>query len=555
MGLSSGDSAQGKNSLSYFTSLQTNSTNSLELGYGPGSLAPVSQYVPVYTVNDQLWIQSNYNTPIGVELEDSAGGNLTNQVTISPGTIESYYHFGPALSTTNLTLLVSGSQSFNVSIQFVNPANDTVGTGVSKFSVRNDALFGSIASLNLADKFDIQECLTNASSSSDAQVPLPSAFGTGLIGIDENPSTLTAELFTQKALLGGPFTFSYELLANYTYALSDGHGYVNSEVVVARSNSVFVQGAGEGSIPNVTVSDLASLRSGRYVLRAFFENGISAQISETALLLTSPLATSWFWLGSCSKLSQAGPPTISFEQNLTGSIGLWPKYLDLLYQVVPGIDSFANISLNLNLNRVTFVVSPNQLSLPSDIQVSSDPSVGSNLAIQSLDVGSEGAVFLITSGTYPISATFDLSFAGKTFATENVVFQSPNNEVLKNVNLGELDVSATRGGVGVFNATVTILDKNLNATIVEHTDPNGNVDIFVPPGEYAITIQSGNQILSTSQSVSSQGITHYDAVFPVPVDYTQDAVWVISVVTVIGAIGNFWLWIAKRRLRKFLGHK
>jgi hypothetical protein len=155
MGLSSGDSAQGKNSLSYFTSLQTNSTNSLELGYGPGSLAPVSQYVPVYTVNDQLWIQSNYNTPIGVELEDSAGGNLTNQVTISPGTIESYYHFGPALSTTNLTLLVSGSQSFNVSIQFVNPANDTVGTGVSKFSVRNDALFGSIASLNLADKFDI----------------------------------------------------------------------------------------------------------------------------------------------------------------------------------------------------------------------------------------------------------------------------------------------------------------------------------------------------------------------------------------------------------------
>jgi hypothetical protein len=531
--------------------LQTNSSGLLELGYGPGSLTPISEAIPVYTVNDELWLESNYNSPIGIELKEPTGQVLANNPSISRGTVEDYFNFNSTIPSSNLTLLISGSQPTNSTIQFVNLSNDTIGSVSPNYSLSKDALFGSIGSLNLGDKFDIQECLTNASSSSKAQVPVPTVFGTGSLAIDENPGASTAQIFTQKALIGGPFTFSYELYANYTYALPSGHGYMNSEVEVARSNSVLVQG--QGQTLNVTVSNLASLRDGRYLLRAFFENGNAGQISDTTLLLTSPTSTSWFWLGSCSKLNSAGPPSISFEQNLTGPVSEWPRFLYLMYQVVPGIDDFANISLNLNLNRIIFVLNPNQITLPADIQISQDPTTSSNKAIQSVDIGNDGSVYIITNGLYPISATFDLLFAGKPFATESVVLQSSNNDVLKNVSLGELAISATRGGQRIFNATVTISDNNLNASVLEHTDSNGNVDLFVPPGNYTITVKSGDQVMTSFQRVSPLGKTQYDAIFPAPMDYTQDLVWVISAITVIGAIGNFWFWFAKRRIRKFLG--
>jgi hypothetical protein len=540
--------AGSKNSLSY-SYLQSNLSSLLELGYGPGSLSPISQEIPVYTVNDQLWIESNYNAAIGAELKDATGGILAPNVNINPGTVENFYHFASILSTSNLTLLISGSQSFNVTIQFVNPSNNTIGTVTPKYSLRNGTVLGTLSSLNLADKFDIEECLTNASSSSEAQVSLPGAFGSGFIGIEQNPNASTAELFTQKAVPSSPFTFSYELLANFTYVLPSGSGYANSEAEVSRSNSVLINRT--GSTMTVSVSDLASLRSGRYVLRAFFENGVTSQISETTLLLKSPSAPSWFWLGSCGKLDHVGPPTISFEENLTGSIGLWPKFLYLMYQVVPGVEGLANVSLDLNLNRVIFV-NINQMTLPSYIQVSPDPSISSNSAISGVDVGSGGSVYLISNGTYPVTATFDLLFGGKTFATQNVTLESSYNDVFENVSLGELLISATQAGQGIFNATVTIFSSSFNATIVEQTNSNGVVDVFVPPGDYSITVKSGSQSLGSSKSVTLQGKTQYSAVFATPINYSQDLIWVISIITVLGAVGNFWFWFAKKRLRKFL---
>ncbi|MDH2900298.1 MAG: carboxypeptidase-like regulatory domain-containing protein [archaeon] len=526
-------------------------TSSLELGYGPGSLTPISQQLPVYTVNDQLWIESNYNTAIQTQLTASKGNILVNR-TIEPSTAAELYLFTSSLATSNLTLGVSGIQSFSVPLQFVNPSNSTIGPLSARYSLNKGDLLGSLTSPNLSSLFDIQQCLTNVSSSGEAEVSLPSTFGTGFIGIDGSPSAPTAEISLQYANALNAFSFSYELLANFTYMLpggSGGTGYTNSEVEVARSNSVLVLPGAHSSI-NLTLSDLASLRNGRYILRAFFENGQASQEVQTSLVLKSISASSWFWLGSCQELKQAGPPTISFEANLTGSTVEWPKFLYLMYQVVPGVESFTNVSLDLNLNRVNFVVNSNKMTLPSDIQVSSDPS-NSNSGIESLEIGSGGVVYLITNGTYPAFATFAFSFGGKTFATDNVVFQSPDDDPTGNISLGELLVAATRGSQGIYNATVTIFSNSLNTSVTEQTNADGIVDLFVPAGSYNVTVKIGSETLTSTEDVLLGVTTQYAAVFPAPVNYTQDLLLALSIITVLGALGNFWFRFAKRRVRKF----
>jgi hypothetical protein len=520
----------------------------LELGYGPGSLNPISLEIPVYTTNDQMWIESNFNSAITVELNNS--GTILHGSTIQPGTVTEFYSFGSSLSTSNLSLGITGPSSFTVPLQFVNPSSGTIGSFVPKYTVRNNALLGSFSPSNLIDKFDIEECLTSNSSASEAQLSLPTTFGSGYVGVNGNPVASTAMIFLQNANPLSAFTFSYELVANYTYQIPNGGGYASSEVEVARSNSVLAF-PGEHSIINVSVSNLASLRSGRYTLIAFFQNNQADQVSEAQLLLKSPSVSSWFWLGSCGELTQVGPPIISFGENLTGSISLWPRFLYLMYQEQPGIEGFANISLNLNLNRIIFVVNPNQMTLPSDIQVSLDSS-NSDSVISSLDIGTGGLVYLITNGTYPETTRFDLLFGGKAFATDSAVLQSTYTEAFQNVTLGELLVSAVRGGAGIFNATVTIFSNTLNTSITEHTDSNGIIDLFVPPGKYTITVRSGSESLSSTQNILPNGKSTYAAVFPSPVDYTQDLIWIVSFITVVGALGNLWFWFAKRRLRKFL---
>lgn len=526
-------------------------TSSLELGYGPGSLTPISQQLPVYTVNDQLWIESNYNTAIQAQLTDSKGNTLVNR-TIEPSTATEFYLFASSLASSNLTLGVSGAQLFSVPLQFVNPSNDTIGTLSAKYSLNKGALLGSLTSPNLSSLFDIQQCLTNVSSSNEAQVPLPSTFGNGFIGIDGSPSAPTAEISLQNANATNAFGFSYELLANFTYMLpsgSGGSGYTNSEFEVATSNTVLVLPGAHSSI-NLTLSDLASPRNGRYILRAFFENGQASQVVQTSLVLKSISSSSWFWLGSCQELKQAGPPTISFEANLTGSTVQWPKFLYLMYQVVPGVESFTNVSLDLNLNRVNFVANSNKMTLPSDIQVSSDPS-NSNSGIESLDIGSGGVVYLITNGTYPALATFAFSFGGKTFATDNVVFQSPDDDPTGNISLGELLVAASRGSQGIYNATVTIYSNSLNTLVTEQTNTDGIVDLFVPAGNYTVTVKVGSETLTSAEDVLLGATTQYAAVFPAPINYIQDLLLALSIITVLGALGNFWFWFAKRRVRKF----
>ena len=532
----------------------------LELGYGPSSLTSINYEIPIYTVNDQLWIGSNYNFTIQAQLLGAQGQTLASQ-SIGSGTILRLYGFPSSFSSSNLTLEVSTTSSCvrncfssSVPIQFVNASSTYISSIVSRYSINAAALSSSysIQPSNANLMPNIEECMTNASSANEAVVGIPSSFGSGALGIVGDPNTTSFELLFGNASPSKTFLFSFELLANYTYALSqsNGTGYRTSEVEVASFPSIVMSPTNSSiGIQSLPLSQLAPFRSGRYLLAATFQNAGGVSIVDTPLLIESGNASSWFWLGACQELSTGSGYSVSSRSNLSSSSGDWPRYLFLMYQVYPGIDSFANFSLNLPINRVEFYVSGFLGPFPSDIQLSQVSSESKN--IQDLDIESGGVVYAISTG-YPASIAISLLFSGKPFATQSVNLASAYSDQSDGIGLGELSVAANQTGRGISGATVIIYSNSLEVSLTTSTGSSGNAVVLVPPGDYTITVQSGGHAKKSSEMALSSGeIDTFTVVFPAQTNYTMELIWIVSFVAVAGAIGNLWFWILRRRVRSF----
>ena len=555
--------ATRNNRILSFQSAGLTNQSSVELGYGPSSLAPVTKQIPIYTVNDQLWIESLAGSQgLQATLTSSILGTLAS-ASVSPGTINLMYTFGPQLASQTLTLLVtvycSNSSGcplqYQYPIQFVNTSNSTIGSLSTHYALNNGTLSISFASPDLSNTYNIQQCPSNSSSSVEVDVPLPNSFGNGYIGITGDPNTTSATVQLHDVSATTSFAFSFELLANYTSMLSTQdntggvRGYTNSELEVASSSSVVVDQS-TLSTSNTTLNELMPLRIGRYALVASFDSASGTQTVETPVLIKSPFASSWFWLGSCSQLSSISPLFTS-KVDLSGSPGTWPKYLYLMYRILPGIESYLTVPLGLDLNRVRFVTYGNN-ELPSNIQVSLIQGSSSS-GISDVEIGNNGIVYLITNGAYPMTASFDLSFGGKNFSWTTVVLLSSYSEVIENIPLGVVQVQASEGGAPLSNASAVISSINFGSQIIIFTDKSGLAQILVPPGNYTIYVRSGTHTSSTFQeAVSGDNTYNIPVSFQAPTDYMTYLVWIVSIITVIGAVGNLWFWLAKKRIRRNL---
>jgi hypothetical protein len=541
--------------------LQVNSTEEspLELGYGPDSLSSISYEIPIYTINDQMWIGSNYNLTIQAQLLGSQGQTLASQE-IGAGTILRLYSFTSSFLSPNLTLDISSSSScsqncfsFSTTIEFVNTSSTYISGLDSQYSI-NAATLSSSYSIQPSNGNlmpNLEECLTNSSSASQAEIQIPSSLGTGSLGIIGDPSSASAQLLFGNASVSNTFLFSFALYTNYTYALaqSSGIGYRTSEVQVAAFPSIVIGPSNGSSAPQrFPLTELAAFRSGRYLIRAIFQNGGGVTVLDTPVVLGSGTGSSWFWLGACQELSTGSGYSVSSQSDLSGSPGDWPRYLYLMYQIYPGIDSFANFSLNLPISRVKFSVAGSGDELPSDIKLSTVTSTN----IQELDLESSGNVYMISSH-YPSAIRFSLSFAGKSFATQTVNISSAYSHQSETVELGQLSATAEQNGKGIPGATIIIYSDSLNTSLNTATDTSGNVVVSAPPGNYTITIQTGDHVMKSAEIyLAAQKIQTYVAVFPTQTaDYNIELIWIVAIVAIIGAIGNLWFWIVKRKDRSF----
>ncbi len=531
----------------------------LLLGYGPNSLVPANDEIPVFTAGDQFWVESNYNFSIQIQLTGMNGIVWASQ-TLGPEVAVRLFSFPSNFaSSSNFTLQITSNgpcfpncSSYSLPIQFVNSASTNISSLSSRFSLSSGSLTSSFSAVpnNPNMMPNIEECLSDSSTANETQISIPGTFGTGSLGISTNPATGSGLLVFENAVPSSPFLFSFQLFANYTYEVSrvSGSGYEITELQVASSPTFVINGINSSSPPeNFTWLESASLRSGRYLLKAFFQNAAGSAMVDTPILIEAGVPN-WFWLGSCSNLSAGSGYSITAETALSGASNSWPSYLLLMYQVYPGIEAYSNYSLNLPLDRITFLSGGSPIS--SDIHIS--PNLGnSSMDIQSVDVENGSTAYLLCSH-YPAHISFTFSFAGKTFANQTINLASGYSDQTQEISLGTLAITAEVQKVGKAGASVTVHSQNLNVSYSTTTGTGGNVNVQVPPGNYTVYVTYGGQTdRSGIIGVTGGRVANYVASFSTQSDVTMDLIWIASIIGVLGVAANLWYWISRRRAQRF----
>lgn len=153
---------------------------------------------------------------------------------------------------------------------------------------------------------------------------------------------------------------------------------------------------------------------------------------------------------------------------------------------------------------------------------------------------------------YPASITFSLSFSGKSFATQTVYIGSEYSNQSETVALGQLSATAGHNGKSIPSASVIIYSDNLNASLTTSTSSTGNVVVSAPPG---YTIRSPCSVWRGCDfaeiNLAGQKKQTYVVVFLTQTNYTMELIWIVRIIVVLGAMGNLWFWIIRKRQRTF----
>jgi hypothetical protein len=153
--------------------------SSLSFGYGPTSMSPLSDGIPVYSISDQIWVQSSTNQTISLNLI-SPGGAYVASATLAPYSVSLIYTFAPTDPEGTWSVSIAsqqGSNSFPLTV--VNPSNHLLTGYISYFSLQS-------ANLNIGFNFsrtnayNVEGCFApNSSQASSVRLSLPSGIGTG----------------------------------------------------------------------------------------------------------------------------------------------------------------------------------------------------------------------------------------------------------------------------------------------------------------------------------------------------------------------------------------
>jgi hypothetical protein len=507
------------------------SSSSLSLGYGPSSLSPVSNGVPVYTVGDTVWAESGYNYSIPLSVTSArAGASVPARVVavrlLDSQVITPLYTF-TAKDKDGIWNITLGSLRGTVVIpvRFVNLADHPVSLGPLLYSL-NGGNISISAQANLGDSYDQEVCAGGNATSAGVSLSLPTDMrNAGNITLTPgNPFDITAT-----GQVNESFTFWVELFHPYSLDAVSANSLVINDLKTAQSQPVAFVSAGA---TNTTLTWNMPPREGRYDLRAFFQNSTSLEVVQSRVLIMNA-TSSWVSLSEACQPQVIQSQNVSYSASLTNGQDNWPRSVYVMYRTF-GVESFAAYPVNANLSSVDFVASPWNTTL-QDIKVNVSPGAGI------LQTSQDGSSLFVLASHYPAELNYSVDISGG-----------------HNVAQGSLTVNqgyATQTNkLKLAKLTVHILSDQSALSTLEVTGPQGvnitsglvgsnQTSFLLPTGSYTVTaLQAGNTQsaqVSLTDGLASAVTLNFN---------TFLSLEVILIVTAIMAAGaNVLTWILRSR--------
>jgi len=509
------------------------------LGYGPTSVQPISQGVPVYSRGDNMWLESYYNATIDVTLVSPQGTAKTGFVAVDPGQLFELYSFKSTDPSGNWTLSVTTLLGVNDVTVFLVPPDSSLKPTFSGARLEGNLLNQTFA-LPRTDAYDIEICTEGQNVASN--------FGFSLGGLN---GSLTVSLLNDSAVFSAygipsPLSAWLELYSQYTYEISGGGksspgSLIFSQDLLVASTPVISLYPPEALNQSVAFLQQMPIRQGRFDLRVFDRTASGLALHDAQLLRTAGGA--WIPLGGCTSRASAFSSELSVTTDLNSANSTWPRQLLTMYSM-SGVESYTEIPVPRGEAAVHFRTYPDGGPLTG---VSFTASMA-GLASSDWDVASS-SVYLMTSGL-PGLLSIRLSFSGIVFETVNVTVAGPYSSKTLSMAAGTLTVSATQQGKTLANATISVGAQGSPPVAIKTGAP-GSSSILLPPGNYSVSASYSGVSSSRSASVTPGHISS------VSLDLTQQSVPVLLYALIaLGAGGvavNIFLWRQYLERRKVYG--
>ena len=455
----------------------------LGMGYDAASVVPVSQGVPVYTIGDQLWVESYYNQSINVELIAPGTSNVTASEVLNPYSQTLMLTFAPADRTGEWNVVaVPSVKTFVAQSITLNPLPVIPSPEVSNYGITPNGNLTLSFSMDLGSAYLGEGCVTGSAAPSLGVIPFPSSVGSGTL--DVNLTTGVADLQSLPAGSGSStsyFDFWIELYYPYAYASpSDQAQLTTSDVLVAQTAPVTFPASGVANA-SAALTLSAPLRQGRFELRAFFRDAAGLHLYSDTLLLDGGR---WVWFSDCAdKVGLVS--SFSFTQSLSAPVEHWAS--GLYYAAfLDGVEAVGFTPISLNLTRVALQVAPYGGDLPSSVVASATGAGISNYTYY------DGSLYLALDRV-PSQVDVFVGYQGVQPDLFVIPIATGRNSTSFEVPFGQLSVTATSNGAGFSNAEVLV-----NATrgsgpnvATEATSGAGTSFFVLLGGNYSVTLRSG----------------------------------------------------------------
>lgn len=501
------------------------------LGFGPSSLSPVSQGVPIYTVGDTAWASSGFGSSVQLSMtsakaDPSAQPRSVTSQSIGPQVITPLHTFtsSDVDGVWNVTL-ASPTGTYVIPVHFVNPAAHVLSLGPLQYALVGGNL-SIFARAELGASYDQEVCAGGDLAGAKVVMSLPADMhDTGSVTLIPG----TPFYLVTSGQVNETVSFWFELYHPYGLAVGSANSVVVSNLMTAASQPITLASS---STSTTALTWSMPLREGRYGLRAYFQNSTSLEVVQSSVLIVND--SSWVSLsGSCRPLA-IQPQGVSYSASLTGGVNSWPRTLYLMYRTF-GVESVATYQLSANLSSVSFVASPWNQPL-QDFRVNDPPAPGIAQTSQ------EGSTLFVLASRYPVKLAYTLDIGGgRDLAVGSVTINSSYRAQVSALTTAQLTVH-----IHSDQGALTVVDVTGPGGVNITADLAGNSpssSLFLPGGLYTVTASQGDSSQSAQVSLTDGQATSIDlnlSAFP-----TLEVI--LAVTAIVAAVANVAIWVLRPR--------